>query len=257
MEAVKKQEFSKKKFLLCCVCGCLIGLVNGFFGGGGGMICVPLLSKVLNFESKVAHASAIAVIFPISLVSAFVYTINTRVEIFSLLSVSAGVLLGGLLGSVLLKILPEKIVRVIFVFVMLFGGIKLIFWFRKRFFEVFMLYFLLIVAGFVGGIFGGMGMGGGTFLIPILAIFFGFQQKICQELNLISFLIMAIISLIIHHKNGYICTKNLIPIVFFGILFSILGAFLASFVSNELLKISFGIFLCVLAVVEFVKVIKK
>ena len=117
--------------------------------------------------------------------------------------------------------------------------------------------FTYFLAGACGGLLGGMGMGGGTFLIPILAIFFGFQQKICQELNLISFLIMAIISLIIHHKNGYICTKNIIPIVIFGILFSILGAFLAGFVSNKLLKISFGVFLCVLAVVEFVKVVKK
>ena len=120
-----------------------------------------------------------------------------------------------------------------------------------------MIYFLLIFAGFVGGIFGGMGMGGGTFLIPILSIFFDFQQKVCQQINLISFLIMAIISLIIHNRNGYICTKNIIPIVIFGIIFSFLGSLLAGFVSNEILKISFGVFLCVLAAIEFVKVVKK
>ena len=120
-----------------------------------------------------------------------------------------------------------------------------------------MIYFLLIFAGFLSGVFGGMGMGGGTFLIPILSIFFGFQQKICQELNLISFLIMAIISLIIHNKNGLVCTKNIMFIVIFGVLFSVLGSFLAGFIPDRILKISFGVFLCVLAVVEFVKVIKK
>ena len=124
---MNKQSLSKKKILLCCFCGCVIGFVNGFFGGGGGMICVPLLSRVLNYENKIAHASAIAIIFPISFVSACIYMTNVRVEIFSLLSVSFGVVVGGILGAFLLKFLPEKIVRIIFVFVMLFGGIKLIF----------------------------------------------------------------------------------------------------------------------------------
>ena len=127
MEAVKKNMKSRRKIFLCCLCGCLIGFVNGFFGGGGGMICVPLLTRVMSFENKVAHASAIAIIFPISFVSACIYMTNSNVEIFSLLSVSLGVVIGGMLGAVLLKFLPEKIVRIIFVFVMLFGGIKLIF----------------------------------------------------------------------------------------------------------------------------------
>ena len=109
------------------------------------MICVPLLTRVMSFENKVAHASAIAIIFPISFVSACIYMTNSNVEIFSLLSVSLGVVIGGMLGAVLLKFLPEKIVRIIFVFVMLFGGIKLIFWLRKQFFEVLWYIFCLFL----------------------------------------------------------------------------------------------------------------
>lgn len=120
-----------------------------------------------------------------------------------------------------------------------------------------MIYFLYILAGFLSGIFGGLGMGGGTLLIPILTIFLDFDQKLSQGINLLSFLVMAIFSIYIHYKNGYIVTKNLIWIISFGVLFSVLGAVLMSFLPSGVLKIIFGAFLCVLSVIEFIKVFKK
>ncbi len=120
-----------------------------------------------------------------------------------------------------------------------------------------MLYFWYILAGFISGIFGGLGMGGGTTLIPILTIFLGMDQKLAQGINLLSFLVMAIFSIYIHYRNGYIVTKNLFWIIFFGVVFSILGSVLMSFLPSKILKMIFGVFLCVLAVVEFVKVFKK
>ena len=35
--AKKKLKFKNKFFLI--ISGCVIGLLNGFFGGGGGMVC--------------------------------------------------------------------------------------------------------------------------------------------------------------------------------------------------------------------------
>lgn len=120
-----------------------------------------------------------------------------------------------------------------------------------------MIYFFYCLAGFVSGIFGGMGMGGGTLLIPVLTIFLGVDQKLAQGINLLSFLVMAIFSIYIHYKNGFIVTKNLFWIISFGVIFSIFGAFLMSMLSSQILKMIFGAFLCVLAVIEFVKVFKN
>lgn len=120
-----------------------------------------------------------------------------------------------------------------------------------------MIYFFYILAGFVSGIFGGLGMGGGTLLIPILTIFLGFDQKMSQGINLLSFLVMAIFSIYIHYRNGYIVTKNLIWIIVPGVIFSVLGALSMSFLPSKILKMIFGVFLCILAVAEFVKVFKK
>ena len=94
-----------------------------------------------------------------------------------------------------------------------------------------MRYIWYIIAGIVGGVFGGMGMGGGTLLIPVLTIFLGFDQKVAQGINLLSFLVMAVFSIYIHYKNGLIVTKNLWLIILFGVFFAIVGAFLMSFLS--------------------------
>ncbi len=125
---VKNEEkLPAKKKLILSICGAIIGFINGFFGGGGGMICVPLLEKILGLGNKYSHATALVVIFPISFVSAVIYVLSGNLETIPFVTVGSGVLLGGLVGAFLLKFLPSKIVRVIFAIVMLAGGIRLLF----------------------------------------------------------------------------------------------------------------------------------
>ena len=118
---------SKKGKFLLILSGSIIGLLNGFFGGGGGMVCVPILQKVLNLDAKSSHATAIVVIFPLSLISAFIYVFNGYIKSFPLITIGLGVVLGGLLGAFALKFLPPKALRIIFAIIMFIGGIKLIF----------------------------------------------------------------------------------------------------------------------------------
>ncbi len=127
---MKKSFFNKhKKFqktLLLVSLGGVIGFLNGFFGGGGGMVCVPALERVLKLDNKHAHATAIAVIFPLSVVSCVIYIFKGAIESLPLLTVGLGVLLGGIIGSIALKIMPGKVIRIVFAFVMLAGGVRLL-----------------------------------------------------------------------------------------------------------------------------------
>ena len=120
-----------------------------------------------------------------------------------------------------------------------------------------MIYFLYVLAGIISGVFGGLGMGGGTLLIPILTIFLNFDQKLSQGINLLSFLVMALFSMFIHYKNGFIVTKHIAYIIISGMIFSVVGAFCMTILPSKVLKIVFGVFLCVLAIIEIVKVFKK
>ena len=113
---------------------------------------------------------------------------------------------------------------------------------------------LYVITGIASGVFGGLGMGGGTLLIPLLSIFWGLEQKLCQGINLVSFLVMALFSLMIHYKNGYVETKGISLIILGGTAFSFAGALLAIFLPSEALRIAFGVFLCLLSLYQFIKI---
>lgn len=115
----------------------------------------------------------------------------------------------------------------------------------------------LILIGIVGGILGGMGMGGGTLLIPLLTIILGIEQNIAQGINLLAFLPMSIVALIIHFKNKLIETKITWPIIITGILSAVGGSFLANFIEPKDLKIYFAIFLIILGVFQFISIFFK
>ena len=119
----KNKTYPKWFFYLLCVG---VGLINGFFGGGGGMLCVPLIEKGLNVPSKKAHATTIAVILPLSIVSSVVYIMNNTIDIFKLSIITLGVVLGGILGAFLLKKLNNNFIKIIFAIVMLLAGIKMV-----------------------------------------------------------------------------------------------------------------------------------
>ncbi|KGJ49201.1 MULTISPECIES: sulfite exporter TauE/SafE family protein [Paraclostridium] len=111
----------------------------------------------------------------------------------------------------------------------------------------------LVLLGFFSGIIGGMGMGGGTILIPALILFANIDPKIAQSINLLSSIPMTIFALLIHIKNKKVILKLVIPIASFGILGAIFGSFLATYLSSEILKKVFGVFLLVIGVLEVKK----
>lgn len=126
--APKKEEkaLEKKQLLWVVLSSILIGLLNGFFGGGGGMVCVPILQKVLHVETKKAHATTICVIAALSIVSSAFYIARNNLEISKILFTAIGVFFGGFLGAFLLFRLKAKYVRFIFAILMLIAGIQML-----------------------------------------------------------------------------------------------------------------------------------
>ncbi len=106
--------------------GCGVGLANSLFGGGGGMLAVPMLQRG-GLEEKRAHATAILLILPISLLSFLFYAFKGLYDYAVLIPTAIGVTLGGLLGAKLLGKLPEGTVRRVFAILQLFAGLFLLF----------------------------------------------------------------------------------------------------------------------------------
>lgn len=104
--------------------GIAVGVVNGLFGAGGGMLAVPILKKI-GFTQKEAHANAIAVIVPVTVVSATMYLLRGNVEIKdALVYVPTGVI-GALLGTFCLKKISPLWLKRIFGIFMVYAGVRL------------------------------------------------------------------------------------------------------------------------------------
>ena len=110
-----------------------------------------------------------------------------------------------------------------------------------------------ILAGILGGIVAGMGMGGGTLTIPILTIFLKYEQLRAQGVNLVAFLPMSVVALFIHIKNKLVDFKSTWLLAVVGCVFSLIGALVANHISNAILKKLFALFLIGLGVWQFVE----
>ena len=108
------------------VCGAAVGAANSLFGGGGGMLAVPLLTKT-GLEEKRAHATAILLILPVSLLSFIPYAWKGLYDPSVLIPTALGVTAGGFLGAQLLGKLPVKTVNLIFAALQAAAGIFLFF----------------------------------------------------------------------------------------------------------------------------------
>lgn len=104
-----------------------IGTVNGLLGGGGGMICVPLLNGVCGENTKVSHATTVLVILPVCIASAAVYWLSGKFDLVGEIPVIIGVVIGGAIGSVLLKVLKGRAISVIFALIMIAAGVRSLF----------------------------------------------------------------------------------------------------------------------------------
>lgn len=104
--------------------------------------------------------------------------------------------------------------------------------------------------GLISGIVGGMGIGGGTILIPAFILFMRIDQHIIQSVNLIYFVPTAVAALIIHIKNRFIDYKTALSIIIFGALGAVIGAYAAVNLPSSMLKKMFGIFLFFMGLYE-------
>ena len=123
----QKMELSRKNKVMLAVLGGLSGFINGFLGGGGGVLVLATLLAVVKLHQKSAQATALLVILPLTVVSALVYLIQGSVDWLPTLWATLGVVAGGALGAMLLSKLKGNTAKIIFAVVLIAGGVKMLF----------------------------------------------------------------------------------------------------------------------------------
>ena len=106
--------------------GVIIGFVNGFWGGGGGMVCVPLLMYAIGLPDKNAHATTLLIMLPLCLASFVTYIISDNMLWLDGFQVGVGFIIGGILGALILKKISNVWLSIFFSLIIIAGGLKIL-----------------------------------------------------------------------------------------------------------------------------------
>ena len=113
-----------------------------------------------------------------------------------------------------------------------------------------------IVAGFLSGLIGSMGFGGGGVLIIYLVIFANMSQIKAQGINLIFFIPCAILATIIYTIKKQIDYKKILPVIIGGVFGAIASGFILSKIDTSYLSKIFALFLIVMGISSILRLKK-
>ena len=115
----------KRPSLLPLLGGVAVGFLNGLLGAGGGMLTVPLLEHN-GLPPQKSHATSLAIILPLSVLSAGLYWYRGWFSPAEALPYLPGGLLGAAAGAALLPRLNTARVKVVFAALLLWSAARLL-----------------------------------------------------------------------------------------------------------------------------------
>ena len=120
----------KAKGMGALTLGFSAGLLNGLLGAGGGIILVRGAERVLPREyrdGRDVFANALAVMLPLSAVSAVSYVLRGSVHGLEFSRFILPAVIGGAGGGLLLSVIDTRLLRLIFSALVVWSGITMIF----------------------------------------------------------------------------------------------------------------------------------
>lgn len=114
----------KKDSWISLATGAAAGALNGFFGGGAGMLLVPLFIKLNRMDAKKASATSLAITLALSFVTLAVYLLDGGMPSVPVLPFMLGGSVGAVLGALLMKKIPSGLLRYLLAGFMIFSAVR-------------------------------------------------------------------------------------------------------------------------------------
>lgn len=256
--------------IIFLLAGAFTGILSGLLGIGGGVIFVPLqilifqlMGVPLDIQMKLAVGTALAAIIFTSLSASIGHSRRGSIFWQIIYEMGLGIILGAILGAILARIMPAKLLEVIFGI----GIIGLGFYFfllHAHHEEVPMElpnYFVINILGFLIGTISAMiGLGGGTLTVPTLLYLKVPFRKTLGTANVVSCIVsfFGVIPFLIpglehgqiyEYSLGYVYFPSLIPLAIGAVLAAPFGVQLAHRIPRRILKPIFAILLMIVGLV--------
>jgi uncharacterized membrane protein YfcA len=243
--------------------GMLTGMAGGFFGVGGGIILIPLLTGYFRATQHQAHGTSLAVIGATALVSIVVYASGGNVGWWTAVAIGLASVVTSRWGARLAaRTSPGGLKRAFAVFLALVAlrlmvsppaadGIAHLHGFLAQGATI-------VGLGLAVGLLAGyMGVGGGILIVPALTLLLGWPQHLAQGTSLAAILLVAPIGSIEHARAGNVIGR-VVPALAIG---AAIGGPIASAIALHLDRVTltrwFAAFLIANAVFTWVRAGRK
>jgi hypothetical protein len=228
--------------------GLLAGLAGGFFGVGGGIVLVPVLTGALRLGQHRAHGTSLAAIGAAAAASLAVYASHGHVAWDTAALVALGSVVTARYGARWAARTPTRALRRAFAALLLLVALHLL-WKAPDLTESIvpggaaMAGFCLLLGALVGLLAGFMGVGGGVLVVPALTIIMGMSQQSAQGTSLAAILVTAPAGAWEHSRHGNVLWRIVPGLAAGAMLGGPAAAWLAHRIPERLLSEGFALFL--------------
>ncbi|MDI2099549.1 sulfite exporter TauE/SafE family protein [Ruicaihuangia caeni] len=243
------------------IVGLLAGFFSGLFGVGGGVIIVPLLLMLANFEQRRASGTSLTAILPTAIAGAIGYAVQGEVDWIAAGCLAGGAIVGSLIGSWLLHKVPQGVLRWLFIAFLVAMAIRMFLLVPDRG-AVLELGVGTVVAliglGLVTGILSGLlGVGGGVVVVPMLMVLFGMGDLVAKGTSLLMMIPTSITGTLANVRRGNSDVRAAAVIGLLAVPASLGGVAVAAAVPPQLGAVLFAALLVFTAVQLAVRAVRQ
>ena len=236
--------------------GVITGVLGGLLGIGGGVFIVPALVFFLAFEQHRAHGTSLAVVIALSFVGVITYFKHGNVDLVFAAGIAIGGMAGAVCGGSIVQHIKSMVLRRMFCFFLIATGVKMIcdgcVIKHAVVAHVAVLSagtaLIAVGAGLLTGVLSALlGVGGGIVMIPVLTMLLHFEQHAAQGTSLAAMLPIAFTGMLKHNKLGNVDHRVVCWVGLGAAAGALVGSQLANTLHPSALKLTFGIFLVIMA----------
>jgi uncharacterized membrane protein YfcA len=240
-----------RRWIVLVAVGLVGGVLSGLFAIGGGVVMVPLLTTFAKLDQRVAAATSLAAIVPTSIVGSITYFAVGEVDLVAAAIVSAGAVVGAIVGSALLRRISLTWLRWMFIVFIVAIAARLFLVSPERGDPVELSPLVaaeFVVLGLAMGVLSALfGIGGGIIAVPAFIGVFAISDLVAKGTSLAVMIPTSIVGTVTNWRAGTVDVRSGLVLGIAATLASVPGAALALSLPPRLSSVLFGVLLLAVA----------
>lgn len=247
------QSHNSVQFGQAAVIGAAAGLLGGLFGVGGGLIIVPGLVSLAKMDRRLAHGTSLAATLPIATASLLTYLSQGNVDWAVALFLAIGAIVGAIVGTQLLRVIPKNVLVMVFVITVLATATRLLLGSDTsgRADLTVAMALVLVVIGFITGTLAGLlGIGGGVIMVPAMVVGLEMATVVAKGTSVAVIVPTAIMGTIRNRKHANADIPVAAVVGGFGVVTAIVGGTISDRLSDDVANALFAALLVFVAITQ-------